>query len=136
MKKLALAFIRFYQRHISPYKGFCCAYRACTGHASCSALGYRAISRFGLMQGVGILRQRLHKCGVAYRRHSVRSPRLQRQAGFCDLSCDLPCDVDFGDLACDVLSNCGSPCDGGSWGNSRKDRRKDKYVHIPPNIKW
>ena len=40
-----------YQRYLSPYKGFCCAYRAHTGRASCSALGARVIRRHGLLAG-------------------------------------------------------------------------------------
>ena len=35
----ALAAIRFYQRWISPYKGFRCAYGAHSGRCSCSTLG-------------------------------------------------------------------------------------------------
>ena len=34
------ATIRFYQRRLSPHKGFCCAYRAHTGRRSCF---YRAV---------------------------------------------------------------------------------------------
>jgi putative component of membrane protein insertase Oxa1/YidC/SpoIIIJ protein YidD len=136
MKILALTLIDFYKKRLSPHKGYCCSYRQYTGRASCSTLAYRAIQRFGVLRGTGILRQRFVKCGVAYRRHAFRSPVLQRQAGFCDLSCDLPCDIDLGSATCDLLSNCGSPCDGGSTRSSRKNQKKDKYVHIPPNIKW
>ena len=38
MRALALVAIGAYQRYVSPYKGFCCAYRAHTSRASCSAL--------------------------------------------------------------------------------------------------
>jgi uncharacterized protein len=63
----ALAAIRGYQQFISPYKGFCCAYRVHTGKASCSAFGYRAISRFGVWNGVGVLKKRLTLCGDVFR---------------------------------------------------------------------
>jgi uncharacterized protein len=131
MKTLALSAIRFYQAHISPYKGFCCAYSAHTGHASCSALGYRCIARFGLWRGIGVLRQRLTKCGVAHRRYSSRPLVMRKQAGFCDAGCDLPCDFDFGAAACDVMSSCGSPCDCSGWGNSREKKQEERWVHIP-----
>ena len=140
MKRLALSLIKLYQRRLSPHKGFCCAYRAHTGHASCSALGYRAIQRFGVWRGIAVLRQRLGKCGVAHRRHAIRPAAMHRQAGFCDLSCDLPCDqpcdLDVGDLACDGLSNCGAIDDCGDWGSSKKKRQKDDTVHIPPNTRF
>lgn len=137
MTWLALWAIGFYQRHISPYKGFRCAYRAHTGRAGCSALGKRAVRRYGFWRGVLVLDARLHKCGVAYRRY--QAPRaLAGQAGFldcdcagCDMpgSCDLPGDCGSsckkaGSAACDILS-CG--CD---W--PRRRSRQDEYVVIPP----
>jgi len=53
-RDLALLAITLYQRHLSPYKGFRCAYALHTGRASCSRLGYRAIRRHGL-RGLGLL---------------------------------------------------------------------------------
>ena len=114
MRILALLAIRFYQRYVSPHKGFCCAYCAHTGRASCSALGYRAVRRFGVWHGVRVLDARLAKCGVAARRYAHGS--LQRQAGFCEPSCDV------GD--CDA-SDC-FDCD---W---REKSRKRKKTHVPP----
>ncbi|VEB44117.1 Uncharacterised protein [Chromobacterium violaceum] len=52
-KWLALCLIRIYQRHLSPRKGFGCAYRAGTGRAGCSGLAFRAIRRYGLRRGAG-----------------------------------------------------------------------------------
>lgn len=94
MKKLALILIAFYQRHLSPHKGFCCAYRQHTGHASCSELGRRSIRRHGLLKGLRILRRRLVLCGVAHRRYSPSVPRPPAaQRGDCDLNCcDVPTD--------------------------------------------
>lgn len=139
MQRLALAAIRFYQRHLSPRKGFCCAYRAHTGRASCSTLGYRAIRRFGVFSGLRLLRQRLGKCGIAHRRYSLRSPAWQGQAGFCDIPCDLPCDLscDFDPTgtACDILSNC-SPCDCGDWRWRRDSAEAEQQVHIPPHSRF
>lgn len=132
MKALALAAIRFYKRFISPYKGFRCAYHVHTGRSSCSLFGYRAIQRFGILHGFLILRKRLNNCGVAHRRHYSRKLVWNKQAGFCDLSCDLPCDSDFGSAACDILSNCGSPCDCGDWWSSRQKRTDDQKVYLPP----
>ncbi len=95
MKALALAAIRFYQRFLSPYKGFRCAYAAYTSDASCSALGDRAIRRFGVWDGLAVLDRRLARCGTAHRiAHPARPAPLQRQAGDCDIGgCDgIGCD--------------------------------------------
>ena len=113
MKAVALALISGYQKYLSPYKGFCCAYGAHTGHASCSALGYRAVRRFGVWHGTQVLDARLAKCGVAARRYARTS--LQGQAGFCDMACD-PTDIDL--------------CDCCDW--RKKSRKRNDRTHVPP----
>ncbi len=118
MKALALAAIRFYQRYLSPHKGFRCAYAAYTSDRSCSALGYRAIRRFGVLDGIVVLDRRLARCGTAYRlARPAPSAMLKHQAGFLDCGgCDgVGCDVTD---ACD-LANC---CD---WNSKRKTNRVD-----------
>lgn len=133
MRLLALLAIRFYQQFISPYKGFCCAYGAYTGHASCSALGYRAVRRFGVWQGVQVLDGRMAKCGVAHRR-ALAAP-IGRQAGSCDLPCDgSSCDIDLPSpgKACNALGDCADCSDCCDWNRSRKKRREEDETHIPP----
>ena len=118
MKSLALGAIRFYQRFLSPRKGFCCAYAAIKGHGSCSVLDYRAIRRYGVWRGIAVLDKRLEKCGVVYRcqQHRVAQGMLSRQAGFLDCACNAPavCDFPRGGLAgcenphtCSNLMCCG-----------------------------
>lgn len=139
MRALVLMAITAYQRYLSPYKGFCCAYRAHTGRAGCSGLGYRAVRRYGVWSGLRVLRRRMYLCGVAYRRYAPPSQRPHRaQRGDCDFGCDLPCDFNcdlprgkscfrFGDLlnCCD----CGS-CD---WPDRKnKGNDQEQYVYIPP----
>lgn len=121
LRRLVLAAIRFYQRHLSPHKGFACAYRVHTGRASCSSLGYRTVRRHGVFDGLALLRRRTYLCGVAHRRHALAGTRPHaRQRGECD--CDLPCDFDASDC-CD--------CD---WPDRDKKKRQgdEKQVHIPP----
>jgi uncharacterized protein len=142
VKILALSAIRFYQRFISPYKGFGCAYRIHTGRCSCSALGYRAVRMHGVLKGLGIIGQRTRLCGVVHRRHARAAPRYHAyQRGFCDVGCDVQCDVgcDLPDIqgisnACDFLSCCDAGgCD---WSpKNRKSKKEEKYVYIPPNAR-
>jgi putative component of membrane protein insertase Oxa1/YidC/SpoIIIJ protein YidD len=141
-RALLLAAIRAYKRHVSPRKGFACAYRAHTGRASCSTLGYRAVARHGVFRGLGILDARLAQCRLKHERHGRKpaprsTPRLPpSQAGFvdgdcggCDV-CDLPsCDGDFcngGDVVEDVVG-CLLPddcCDDCEPCDRRRRRRK------------
>ncbi|WP_374353345.1 membrane protein insertion efficiency factor YidD [Chitinimonas sp.] len=140
MRRLILAAIVAYQRYLSPHKGFSCAYRIHTGRGSCSALGFRAVRRYGVIAGLMILRRRTYLCGLAYRRCARPSDRfLHAQQGFCDLSCDLPCDAPSFD-ACqlyslgDLLSCC--DCGGCDWSSRNRKREKgEQYVYIPPKVK-
>ena len=147
MRSAALAAIQFYQRYVSPFKGFCCAYRQHTGRASCSALGYRAVRRFGVLSGLALVRERTSRCGIAHRRFTLHSrPSLHAQQGVCDVGCDLPCDANC-DLPCHSgcelpsgrtfsnVCNYFSCCDCGScdWpSRRRKSSAEEKYVYIPP----
>ncbi len=131
MRFLALAAIRGYQRYISPYKGFCCAYRTYAGRASCSALGFRAIQRYGVFSGIELIKQRTALC-AAMHRSQLHSQMLNRQRGVCDLSCDLPCDgPDLSDT-CNFLNSCN--CSGCDWPSRRKNDDL-KYVDISPQTR-
>jgi putative component of membrane protein insertase Oxa1/YidC/SpoIIIJ protein YidD len=65
VSRLACTIIDVYQRHISPRKGYTCAFRALHGRESCSSFGKRAIARMGLMGGLQALRRRFRRCRLA-----------------------------------------------------------------------
>ena len=120
MSRIALLAIRAYQRWISPFKGFSCAYRVHTGASSCSELGYRAIRRYGLFGGVDVLDIRLALCSDCHTEHRTVSAQRRAQLGSCDAPCDIPCDGKDArclDGVCDCL-NC-LDCD---WKNRKEDR--------------
>ncbi|WP_137937761.1 membrane protein insertion efficiency factor YidD [Chitinivorax sp. B] len=137
MRQIVLLLIRCYQRFISPYKGFSCAYRIHTGYASCSVLGYRAIRRYGVWMGLGILQERMHCCALAHAHYGpIHRRRLVQQRGDCDPGCDLPCDSPGGNglgRFCDVLDCCDCGCD---WPRRKrrepKKRRWGKDKYLPP----
>lgn len=115
MKQMALLMIVFYQKHISPHKGFSCAYHQHTGHASCSNFGYRAIRRFGVFKGIGVLRMRFSKCDEVYKTHYLFAPKIRNQAGYCELPCTLDTLVE--PCVADACANCNMwP----PWGQNKK----------------
>ena len=57
MKKLFIASIRFYQKNISPYKGFKCPY-----YPSCSHYGVEAIEKHGAFKGGILTAWRILRC--------------------------------------------------------------------------
>jgi putative component of membrane protein insertase Oxa1/YidC/SpoIIIJ protein YidD len=140
MKSIALAAIALYRRHLSPRKGFSCAYRVHTGRDSCSAYGQRVIQRFGLRTGLALLRRRMAACGAQHRRHRPQqasgvvaprraAPRHGLQAGFCDLPCEIPtCELSLGE----TLGSC-ADCASCDWPFHRRKRDRDRYVDIRPN---
>lgn len=129
MTGLALWAIRFYQRFISPRKGFRCAYAAHTGCASCSALGYRAIQRYGVWRGVAVLNGRLEKCSLAYQRYQPQSTMraLGQQGGFLDCDgCDLPSGCGKSASCLFGAADCGSTL--GDCGGGKKRRKKEAFI--------
>lgn len=134
MKSIALLAIRGYQRFISPYKGFRCAYGLHTGRCTCSGLGYRAIRRYGVVDGVSVLRERLFRCGQVHRAHYIKPHALPKQAGVCDLGCiDIGgCDAHSGSGLCNVCSclDCGSFGSSKSRLQERNTRNERKNVFV------
>jgi putative membrane protein insertion efficiency factor len=57
MKHIALFFIRFYQKHISPAFPPSCRFTP-----SCSRYGYEAIDKYGLLEGGWMAIKRIGRC--------------------------------------------------------------------------
>ena len=57
MKKLLLAMIRFYRKHISPAKKPCCRFIP-----TCSAYAVEAIEKYGACKGGWLALKRLCRC--------------------------------------------------------------------------
>lgn len=142
-RRLALALIHAYQRWISPYKGFACAHRVHLGGPSCSAVGARLIRRFGLRNGLPLLRQRLQHCGDVHRQHHPSPARpLAAQRGDCDLPCDLPCDgsdAPSGRSAWRCLGNCAdcgcSPCDLLDFDSKKRGKENSRSKRRAPEAR-
>ncbi|MCI6172677.1 MAG: membrane protein insertion efficiency factor YidD [Clostridiales bacterium] len=57
LKRIMIRAIRFYQKHISPYKGYRCPYTP-----SCSQYGLEAIERYGPLKGGLLALWRILRC--------------------------------------------------------------------------
>ena len=58
----AVLAINGYQRYVSPYKGFCCAYRVVTGEVSCSEYVKQVIIQKGLLGSLSDISRRFRAC--------------------------------------------------------------------------
>ena len=135
----AIAAITGYQRFLSPYKGFRCAYRVLHGQESCSAYVKRMVSEVGCGDALRLAHVRFRECSAAYhvlmarKKSAGQEGQVDRSAststggvhergcdgdsGLCDAAC---CTLDFlsylpVDLGCASLDTgcCGSavlPC--------------------------
>ncbi len=74
LDRVTLAGIRFYQRHLSRHKGFCCAHAALHGGESCSAAVARIVREDGLLGGRPRIARRFADCRAAY--GALGSPSL------------------------------------------------------------
>ena len=64
-RKIIIGLIRFYQKFISPRKGFTCAHRALYDGDTCSVAVIKIIETNGLKKGFGLIRSRFLECGNA-----------------------------------------------------------------------
>jgi putative component of membrane protein insertase Oxa1/YidC/SpoIIIJ protein YidD len=109
---LISASIGGYQRYLSPYKGFCCAYRVQTGRRSCSAYARAIVDKLGAIALQQAMPRQFERCRLAFETLQTReaAPKKEQKwwercnGGDCGVgNCvDLPCDS----LPCDAV-----PCD-------------------------
>lgn len=66
IENLAIVLIILYQKYISPYKGYKCAYKTLHEDKSCSDYGKYVIGRFGILIGIRLLIRRFKECELSY----------------------------------------------------------------------
>lgn len=78
----AAALIRGYQKHISPKKGFSCAYRVLHGKESCSEFIKRTILEQGLIDAIPAAQHRLQACKAANQvlKSKIETPDSNKEA--------------------------------------------------------
>ncbi|WP_104402380.1 membrane protein insertion efficiency factor YidD [Vibrio penaeicida] len=108
MRYLAVVLIRFYQRFISPYKGFRCAHACLHQGDSCSEAVKKIIQEHGVFSSRTRISQRFSACKVAndtLKRDKRKKKDKKENDHFCDgASCCtdiLSLKKDSSDCACD-----------------------------------
>ena len=74
LDRATLRGIGFYQRHLSPRKGFCCAHAALHGGESCSAAVARIIREDGVLRGQPKIAAQFAACREAHNAIRAGSP--------------------------------------------------------------
>ena len=62
---VAIQAIQRYQKHLSPHKGFSCAYSRLHGAESCSEYFRKQVRTYGLSKAIPLFEQRLRDCKLA-----------------------------------------------------------------------
>jgi len=135
---LWIGLITFYQRFISPYKGFRCAHHARHNSGTCSNAVKGLIADNGFIKALPLIRARFKECRVAY--ESIKESRFTSDLPCIDLSCDADvfncggndrrsnCAGDAFSGACDCLGSAGDII------NWKKCSRKTKIIIVTFSI--
>lgn len=92
-KPLTLIMISLYQQHISPYKGYSCAYAKKYNDIPCSEFAKQKIQELGLIQGVVATKNRFRLCNNVSSNNTVNqiSPRtIENKDDDCGACCKDP----------------------------------------------
>lgn len=114
MKYLALLLIRFYQKRISPYKGFRCAHAALHQGVSCSEAVKHIIEEHGVFCGYRLVKMRFTDCKGAYQQlHENEANKSKKNdkpkkndKDKCSVDC---CDPTLGTSSCIPKKGCDLP---------------------------
>ncbi|MGI9270805.1 MAG: membrane protein insertion efficiency factor YidD [Woeseiaceae bacterium] len=93
MSTILLHIISFYQRFISPYKGFRCAAGVYYGTGSCSQVVKSIIEKDGVRHGRFAIKDQFRRCAIAAQRFRIeekkkkKKPRRRNAGG--DAACFL-----------------------------------------------
>ncbi|MBI4121297.1 MAG: membrane protein insertion efficiency factor YidD [Parcubacteria group bacterium] len=100
---LIIAVIRFYQKWISPYKGFRCAHNMLHAQGGCSSFGLKVFGTHPFREALRLLRGRFAECKEA--NQILRSSEREKKRrgswasegadGIFDSCCDGPGDCSF-----------------------------------------
>ena len=66
LDKIAILWIKGYQKYISPYKGYKCAYSYYTKGCSCSEYAKKSIIHYGIIKSIPLIDLRLKECRAVY----------------------------------------------------------------------
>jgi putative component of membrane protein insertase Oxa1/YidC/SpoIIIJ protein YidD len=101
--RLAVGLIEIYQRFISPYKGFRCAYRVHHGGLSCSEFGRQVVQTHGVFRAMSMIRVRFCECAEAARILRFAAADATDPPGEKESGPVMPCS---GEVCCIPLDAC------------------------------
>ena len=122
MKYVSVALIKAYQKYISPYKGYSCAYRILYGGESCSEYVKNTILQQGTLEALILSRQRFNRCQEA---NIILNSRLMSAT---HKNCNEPQDFCIPEpiQGCLCSPSCCQSGDGNIYNNIQQKKNKPK----------
>lgn len=99
LNQLAIKAIRFYQQHISPRKGYCCAHNALHQNGSCSSWAISVIESQGALAMASEFGSRIAECAEANKELSEKKKENEEESQPCDKTCNTA------EIGCCLLSS-------------------------------
>ncbi len=85
LNAIAIKIIRFYQRYLSPRKGYVCAHHALHNGGSCSFWAISVIESQGVLAMISQFGGRIAECSEASKRLSARKEENKKENQPCEL---------------------------------------------------
>lgn len=92
IRKISIHSIQFYQKNISPYKGYSCAYRHYTGKDSCSEFTKKCILKYGVVKSIPLFKKQIERCKIVYYENQHNHSKPDGYEKFCNSCATIaPC---------------------------------------------
>ncbi len=98
LNRLAAKLIRFYQKYISPHKGFRCAYAVKHQDLSCSEYARVTLLQTSFFKSLALIRHRFHDCKLAAA--MLNEEREKKRNKYCSNASTCNC-ADVPEVGCD-----------------------------------
>ena len=80
---ICISMIEFYQKNISPYKGYTCVYKHFGGKYSCSEFTKKCISEHGVIKTIPLFINQINECKSIYSNNMNN-----KNANSCEKACN------------------------------------------------
>jgi putative component of membrane protein insertase Oxa1/YidC/SpoIIIJ protein YidD len=82
INNICINIIEFYQKNISPHKGYTCAYKHFTGKNSCSEFTKKCISEYGVIKTIPLFINQINECKTTYSKNN------NKDTNSCEKGCN------------------------------------------------
>lgn len=93
LNKSAIFSINFYQKYISPNKGYCCAYKYYSTKDSCSEFAKKSFMKYGFIKSIMLTKIHLKKCKEVHfyiEKNKLENEKKNKEESYCQECAIMP----------------------------------------------